>query len=130
MAELFFEDVKSAIGQTLTFENSKALKITMIFEIASKNTTEKSNFYLSFDSLFADSPWMSDWKNLGTYTFVQLTEGSDIKQLEQKLKPFLNDYNLGGLAIQLQPYGDSYLYSDLESGGGKIEYVHFGLTQN
>lgn len=128
MAELFFEDVKSAIGETLTFENSKALKITMIFEIGSKNTTEKSDFYLSFDSLFADSPWMSDWKNLGTYTFVQLTEGSDIKQLEQKLKPFLIDYNLGGLAIQLQPYGDSYLYSDLESGGGKIEYVHlFGI---
>ena len=34
MAELFFDDVKSAIGQTLTFENSKTLKITMVFELS------------------------------------------------------------------------------------------------
>ncbi|PTM03684.1 MAG: hypothetical protein DA407_13780, partial [Bacteroidetes bacterium] len=129
MAELFFDGVKSAIGQTLTFENSKTLKITMVFELGSKNTTENSDFYLPFDSLFADSPWMSDWKNLGTYTFVQLTKGADVKQVEQKLKPFLKDYeSVSALAIELQPYGDRYLYADLENGSGKIEYVRlFGI---
>lgn len=128
MAELFFDTVKSAIGQTLTFENSKALKITMVYETSSKNTTENSDFYLSYDSLFAENPWMSQWKNMGTYTFVQLTKGADTKQLVQKLKPFLEGYGLAGFAIQLQPYGDSYLYADLETGGGKIEYVRlFGI---
>lgn len=129
MAELFFSDVKSAIGQSLTFENSKALKITMVFELGSENTTENSDFYLSFDSLFAESPWMSDWKNLGTYTFVQLTKGANVKQVEQKLKTFLKDrQSVSALAIELQPYGDSYLYADLKSGGGKIEYVRlFGI---
>jgi ABC-type antimicrobial peptide transport system permease subunit len=129
MAELFFDGVKSAIGQTLTFENSKTLKITMVFELGSKNTTENSDFYLPFDSLFANSPWMSDWKNLGTYTFVQLTKGADVKQVEQKLKPFLKDYeSVSALAIELQPYGDRYLYADLENGSGKIEYVRlFGI---
>ncbi|WP_033962366.1 ABC transporter permease [Psychroserpens jangbogonensis] len=127
MAELFFDNVKSAIGQTLTFENSKALKITMVFELGSKNTTEKSDFYLSFDSLLAENSWMSDWKNFGTYTFVQLTKGADVKQVEQKLKLFLKDY-VGAFAIELQPYGDSYLYADLENGSGKIEYVRlFGI---
>ena len=129
MAELFFDDVKSAIGQTLTFENSKTLKITMVFELGNKNTTENSDFYLSFDALFAESPWMTDWKNLGTYTFVQLTKGADVKQVEQKLKSFLKDYeSVSSLAIELQPYGDRYLYADLENGSGKIEYVRlFGI---
>lgn len=128
MAELFFDDANSAIGQTLTFENSKALKVTMVFEVGSKNTTEKGDFYISFDSLFADSPWMSDWKNLANYTFVQLTAGTDVKQVVAKLKPFLEDYNLGVFEIQLQPYGDSYLYADLKNGSGKIEYVRlFGI---
>ena len=128
MAELFFDDVKSAIGQSLTFENSKALKITMVFEVGSENTTENSDFYLSFDSLFAESPWMSEWKNMGTYTFVQLAKGADAKQVEQKLKTFLEDYGLASFAIQLQPYGDSYLYADLENASGKIQYVRlFGI---
>jgi ABC-type antimicrobial peptide transport system permease subunit len=128
MAELFFSDVKSALGQSLTFENSKALKITMIYETGSENTTEKSDFYLSFDSLFSESPWMSEWKNMGTYTFVQLTKGADTEQVVQKLKPFLEGYGLGGFAIQLQPYGDRYLYADIENGSGKIQYVRlFGI---
>jgi len=128
MAELFFEDAKSAIGQTLNYENTKVLKVALVFEVASKNTTENSDFYLSFDSLFADNPWMSDWKNLGTITFIQLTKGADSNQVAQKLKPFLKEYQLGGLAIQLQPYEDSYLYADLKKGSGKIEYVRlFGI---
>ncbi|UAM98891.1 ABC transporter permease [Polaribacter litorisediminis] len=128
MAELFFEDAKSAIGKTLNYENTKILEVTLVFEVANINTTENSDFYLSFDSLFAESPWMSDWKNLGTNTFVQLTKGTDAKQVEQKLKPFLQEYQLGELAIQLQPYADTYLYADLENGSGKIEYVRlFGI---
>jgi putative ABC transport system permease protein len=128
MAELFFEDAKSAIGKTLNYENTKILEVTLVFEVANVNTTENSDFYVSFDSLIADSPWMSDWKNLGTNTFVQLTKGADANQVVQKLKPFLKEYQLGGLAIQLQPYQDSYLYADLENGSGKIEYVRlFGI---
>ncbi|WP_034057201.1 ABC transporter permease [Lacinutrix jangbogonensis] len=127
MAELFFDTVKSAVGQSLTFENSKALKISMVFDLGSENTTEKSDFYLSFDSLLAENDWMSEWKNFGTNTFVQLTKGADVKQVEQKLKPFLKDY-VGAFAIELQPYGDRYLYADLENGSGKIEYVRlFGI---
>ena len=129
MAELFFEDAKSAIGQTLNYENTKVLEVTLVFETASINTTENSDFYLSFDSLFAESPWMSDWKNLGTYTYVQLTKSADVKQVGQKLNTFLKDYeSVSALAIELQPYKDSYLYADLKTGGGKIEYVRlFGI---
>jgi putative ABC transport system permease protein len=127
MAELFFENSKSAIGQTLTYENSKELKISMVFELSSENSTEKSDYYLSFESLFAENPWMSEWKNLGSYTFVQLANGTDVGQLEQKLKPFLEDYELN-LEIQFQPYADSYLYADIEKGDGKIIYVRlFGI---
>ncbi|MFQ3213395.1 MAG: putative ABC transport system permease protein [Marivirga sp.] len=128
MAELFFEDAKSAIGQTLTYENTKLLKVALVFEVASTNTTENSDFYLPFNSLFADNPWMSDWKNLGTETFVQLTKGTDLKQLMQKLKHFLKEYKLDGLTIQLQPYEESYLYADLKNNSGKIESVRlFGI---
>ncbi len=127
MAELFFENSKSAIGQTLTYENSKDLKISMIYELSSKNSTEKSDYYLSFESLFAENPWMSEWKNLGSYTFVQLVNGTDVDQLEQKLISFLEDYELN-LEIQFQPYADSYLYADLKKGDGKIIYVRlFGI---
>ena len=127
MAELFFGNSKSAIGQTLTYENSKELKVSLVFELSSKNSTEKSDYYLSFASLFAENPWMNEWKNLGTYTFVQLASGTDIDQLEQKLKPFLKDYGLV-LEIRFQPYADSYLYADIENGEGKIVYVKlFGI---
>ena len=55
MAELFFGNSKSAIGKTLTYENSKELKISMVFEIGSEDSTEKSDYYLSFNSLFAEN---------------------------------------------------------------------------
>ena len=127
MAELFFENSQSAIGQTLTYENSKELKITMVFELGSENSTEKSDFYLPYDSLFAENPWMYEWKNLATYTFVELAEGTNVDQLEQKLKPFLSKYKLG-LEIRFQAYADSYLYADIETGDGKIVYIRlFGI---
>ena len=127
MAELFFGSPKSAIGQTLTYENSKELKIAMVFELSSKNSTEKSDYYLPFESLFADNPWMDEWKNLGSYTFVQVTKGTNVDQLEQKLKSFLKSYELD-LEIRFQPYADSYLYADIEKGEGKIIYVRlFGI---
>ncbi len=129
MAELFFEDTKSAIGQTLTFENSKVLKVSMVYESTSENTTETSDFYLPFDSLLVENAWMYDWKNLGAYTFVQLVKDVDEAQVSEKLKVFLKDYGqVKTLALALQPYGDRYLYADLKNGGGKIEYVHlFGV---
>ena len=127
MAELFFGNSKNAIGQTLTYENSKELKIAMVFDLGGEDSTEKSDFYLSFDSLFSENPWMSEWKNLGSYTFVQLVNGTDVDKLEQKLKSFLNDYDLS-MEIRFQPYSDSYLYADIENGGGKIKYVRlFGI---
>ena len=127
MAELFFGNSKSAIGQTLTYENSKELKISMVFELSSENSTEKSDYYLSFASLFAENQWMSEWKNLGSYTFVQLINGTDVDQLEQELKSFLEDYELS-LEIRFQPYADSYLYADINEGEGKIIYVRlFGI---
>ena len=127
MAELFFRDSKSAIGQTLTYENSKELKISLVFEVNSENSTETSDYYLSFASLFAENPWMSEWKNLATYTFVQLAKETDVTQLEQKLESFLKDYDLS-LGIRFQPYADSYLYADIVNGEGKIKYVRlFGI---
>ena len=127
MAELFFGNSENAIGQTLTYENSRELKVSMVFELASKDSTEKSDFYLSFDSLFAENQWMYEWKNLGSNTYVQLAKGTDIDQLEGKLKSFLNDYKLD-LEIRFQPYADSYLYADIEEVGGKIIYIRlFGI---
>lgn len=127
MAELFFGNSANAIGQTLTYENSRELKVSMVFELASQDSTEKNDFYLSFDSLFAENQWMYEWKNLGSYTYVQLAKGTDMDQLEGKLKSFLNDYELG-LEIRFQPYADSYLYANIEEGGGKIFYIRlFGV---
>ncbi|MGB5170863.1 MAG: FtsX-like permease family protein [Eudoraea sp.] len=127
MAELFFGNSKGALGQTLTYENSKELEIAMVFELSSEDSTEKSDYYLPFEPLFAENEWMHEWKNLGTYTFVQLAEGTDVAQLEQKLKSFLKDYELD-LEIRFQPYADSYLFADIEKGEGKIIYVRlFGI---
>jgi putative ABC transport system permease protein len=127
MAELFFGNSKAALGQTLTYENSKELEIAMVFALSSEDSTEKSDYYLPFDSLFPENEWMNEWKNLGTYTFVQLVEGTDIGQLEQKLTSFLEDYELG-LEIRFQGYADSYLYADITTGEGKITYVRlFGV---
>ncbi|WP_282112912.1 ABC transporter permease [Maribacter stanieri] len=127
MAELFFGNSKGAIGKTLTYENSKELEIAMVYELSSEDSTEKSDYYLPFEPLFAENEWMHEWKNLGTYTFVQLAEGTNVAQLEQKLKPFLKNYELD-LEIRFQSYADSYLFADIEKGEGKIIYVRmFGI---
>ncbi len=127
MAELFFGSSKGAIGQTLTYENSKELEIAMVFELSSEDSTEKSDYYLPFASLFSENPWMYEWKNLGSYTFAQLVAGTDVGQLEQKLKSFLKGHELD-LEIRFQSYADSYLYGDIEKGEGKIIYVRlFGI---
>ena len=86
MAEIFYESANKAIGKTLIFENKKEYKISAVFETSNSNSTEKSDYYLSFNSLFAENPWMNQWKNYSPYTVIQLKEGTDTEKLENKIK--------------------------------------------
>ena len=86
MAEIFYDSANNAIGKTLIFENKKEYKISAVFEISNSNSTEKSDYYLLFNSLFAENPWMSEWKNYSPYTIIQLKKGTDAKKLENKIK--------------------------------------------
>jgi putative ABC transport system permease protein len=127
MAEIFYESANKAIGKTLIFENKKEYKISAVFETSNSNSTEKSDYYLSFNSLFAENPWMNEWKNYSPYTIIQLKEGTDPGKLENKIKNFLTDYDLEQ-GLSLQPYGDKYLYADVDNDSGRIEYVRiFGI---
>ncbi len=136
MAQLFFGSAKNAIGQSITYENSRPLKVSAVVRDASPASSKEGDFFLHWDIFLEEYGWASDITNSGPLTYIMLKENSDVAAVDAKIKDFLTPYRTGEDAnftveLGLQPFGQSYLHSNFENGvisGGRIENVRiFGF---
>ena len=126
-ATLYFSSPQEAIGKNMRYENKFDFVVNAVFEDIPANST------LQFDFLVN---WESHVKRLEiaspkTLAVLQLAEGADPKQVEEKLNRLISsrfDKNATFKeTVGLQPYRDRYLISNFVNGkpdGGRIEYIN------
>ena len=128
MAEIFFGNVKNAMGKSLLFENMYEVNVTAIFENVPSNSTDQFDYLLNWDNWVSENRFKQLWDHFGTNTYVQLSSGTNVELLEKKLQGFINKYMdaPNQLDVGLQKYDERHIYSTFRNGvpsDGNIEYI-------
>jgi putative ABC transport system permease protein len=135
IAEKYFSG-EDPIGKTLRFNSANDYTVKGVIKHVPQNSHFTFDMLCSFETLYAeDRPGMDVWGWLGYYTYLQLPEGSNYKELEEKFPNLVETYSgerlraIGGtLELYLQPLTSIHLFSNLQSdltGGGDIFHVYF-----
>ncbi len=93
MAEDFFGSPAKAIGKTIRYQNRKDLKITAVFADVPKNSTDRFDYMLNWQSFLEDYEWAKDWTNNGPTTYIMLRKGTNAQAFQNKITRFLDNYN-------------------------------------
>ncbi|HXO75495.1 MAG TPA: FtsX-like permease family protein, partial [Puia sp.] len=130
MATMFFGGPQQAIGKTLSFDNSKSLQVSAVFEDLPTNSSLQFDFLRSWTDYIKENNWVHNWGNTNPNAYVQLREGADPATVEAKIKDFIYRYMSKNpdsyTELGLQSYPEKYLHSNFKNGyidGGRIEYV-------
>lgn len=141
VANAFFGDT-DPMGQLIRIDNKEDVKVTGVYEDLPRNTFFRNMSYLLPWQLYLISnPWIktmeNPWGSNFTQTFVQLTEGADLKKVSAKIinvklnKTKDEDDRKYKPEVFLHPMSKWHLYSDFKNGknvGGRIEFVWlFGI---
>ncbi len=130
LAKKLFGSSEAAVGQTLEWSLrnfSNSFQVSGVFTDLPAHSSENFDFLLSFEN-FADILGEGvHWGNYNALTYIQVVEGSVLKQLNDKLAGFIKGKREGSNVIAFaRKYSDGHLYSSYENGhqaGGRIEYV-------
>jgi ABC-type antimicrobial peptide transport system permease subunit len=136
MSVRFFGNAENAIGKSISYENSRLLKVSAVFKDANPANSKRGDFFLHWDIFLDENGWAPDITNSGPPTFIMLRENSDVALVNAKIKDFLTPYRAEeddnfSVELGLQPFGESYLNNHFENGvisGGRIDNVRiFGF---
>lgn len=129
MAEkLFGKDwqQQQILGTIIQLNNRLDVTITAVFEDIPRHSLIDFDYVLPVTDFYPHNDWVYDWGNNGLRMHVRLAEGTNYKELNEKVREVINEHTSGDNKIFLQPLTDRYLYNNYENGkivGGRIEYV-------
>jgi ABC-type antimicrobial peptide transport system permease subunit len=123
---------KSIEWQILKFKGQA--QVSAVIQDLPDNSTESFEFVLPF-SVFIDDLMGKERNHWGNYialTYVQLAEGTDVPQLNEKIAPLIkNKAEWSNVEPFVKQYSSRYLHGKFENGqeaGGRITYVRlFGI---
>jgi putative ABC transport system permease protein len=136
---------QEALGQTLTINGSKQLKITGVMKNLPSNTHMKLDMLQSFSTFLKENPPRDGfnidnaWLNDGCTTYLLLKPGAKAKNVEAKFLPVVakaySPYKAAGegAVYTLQPVQSIHLYSNRmfelqPNGDGKSVYLLLGIA--
>ena len=142
LALKLFNTTENVVGRTVSWNQGDALTgtyiVTGIVEAPPVNASLPFDCIFSFDlyyDTFKDRNGLASWDSNNPSTFVVVKEGTNIQQLNDKIREFSRiKYNkpreTKGMnwygAMFLQRFSERHLYNHYENGeiaGGRIEYV-------
>lgn len=120
------------IGKTLEWQILKfkeQAQVSAVINDLPDNSTESFEFVLPF-SVFIDDVMGKERNHWGNYialTYVELAQGTDVDQLNEKIAPLIkNKVPKTNVQPFVKQYSSRYLQGDFENGkeaGGRITYV-------
>jgi ABC-type antimicrobial peptide transport system permease subunit len=142
LAKKLFNTTNNLVGKTITWDQGDKLNgeytITGIFEAPPANASVQFDCLFSFDhyyNTFNEQYGLNKWNSNNPHTYVIIKNGTDVTQLNKKIKDFTKvkykqAHGDDGLKYEgdifLQRYSTKHLYNHYENGvitGGRIEYV-------
>lgn len=124
--QLFGSDVP-VMGKSIYIDNSKMLEVTGVIQNLPANFSFKFNWLCPFEVYAKDNVWTKDYDNNFADTFVKLTDGANIDEVDGKVRDLLplltQDNNQEAI---LHASTDWHLRSTFKNGkvvGGAIEFV-------
>lgn len=143
MAEKYFgkdsDSCRDALGKSIIIDGNGSYMVTGIVKDFSTHSFFNADFLVSMSTY--PQARNNDWLNTGYYTYLLLQKGTDVKQLEAKMKNVVLNYvgpqagKMLGVPIQqfidkgntyafhLQPFTSMHLYSARKYGiDGNTEY--------
>ena len=123
---------EKALGKTIRMGNQADFVVTGVFKDTDSHSTLQFDWVVNAREYMNHNSWVESWYNGGFGIFVKLTEQADIAQVRDKVREEVNEHtdNAANEQIYLQPFNETYLYSNFENGlpsGGRIQYVHIFL---
>ncbi len=127
LATTLFLAPENSIGKTVSFQNHQQYQVSGVFEDTPANSSVQFDFVLSFEAYKTENPWVLEWGNNGTRTYLVLSKGTNPSHFNEKIDDFINNRTAGlDISLFLKPYADHYLYGNYKNGiqaGGRIAYV-------
>ncbi len=130
LATKLFNTTENIIGKVVEWKMGQStglFKIAGVFKRPPANATDQYDLLVNYEVFLDAHPWLKEWGNSDPSTFVILTEGADVKQVNEKIHNFVKSRSKEShQTLFLQRYSDRYLYGRYENGaptGGRIEYV-------
>ncbi len=142
LARKLFNTTNNLAGKTITWDQGDKLNgeytITGVFEAPPTNASVQFDCIFSFDhyyNTFRDQYGLDKWYSNNPHTYVIVKNGTDVTQLNNKIKDFTKvkykqahgeEFLKYEGDIFLQRYATKHLYNHYENGvitGGRIEYV-------
>lgn len=127
LAERLFGQTEDVIGREVEYEHDQTFIVSGIFKDVPKNSRFQFEYTLHFEVFKDDNEWVEHWGNNGPPTYALLREGSDYREVSDKIANFVSERNEdSNVTLFLTPYSDRYLYGKYTNGvqdGGRIEYV-------
>lgn len=130
-AQKYFEDVSSAVGQSIQNQQGEEFKVTGVIEDVPLNS------HFIFDGLISRNTrpgFQGSWGNFGVFTYLHLPDGYDLGKMyasldsviKQKVDPIFAEFGIQ-IKYELQPILDIHLYSKIQDeaeAGGDISYIY------
>jgi putative ABC transport system permease protein len=126
MAEKFFGS-EDPIGKTIKVNGDKLYTITGVVEEPPQSSSLKFSWLAQFKIYEDRNEWLQEWGNNGIQNFVELSEGANPQQVNNKLYNFISQKDTTAIAKPfLLSINDWRLRNNFEEGkqaGGRIVVV-------
>ena len=129
-----FNSTEDAIGKTFEWKKkigdivdlSQSFNITGVFDKQSAQSSEDFDVVFTYNFYDALSERPQDWNNDAAFTYVILTEDSDIDDLNKNITDLVASHRDWKNRFLLKQYSSKYLHGNYENGvavGGRIVYL-------
>ncbi len=127
LAMTLFQTTENIMGETVVFQDQKQYQVSGVFEDIPANSSEQFDFILSFEVYKTENPWVLEWGNNVTRTYLVLYQDSQRNEFNNKIADLVKKREAGlNITLFLKPFSENYLYGQYENGelsGGRITYV-------
>jgi ABC-type antimicrobial peptide transport system permease subunit len=128
MAKRLFGNEQNIVGKTLKVDNKDNYIVSGVIKDLPANSTFQFDWISPFEIIEKDRPWLRDWKNNSTDTYIELSPKVNEAPIGKELFGFLQKrFPEQTTRLVMVGMRDWRLRNEFENGkqsGGRIQYVN------
>jgi putative ABC transport system permease protein len=127
MANIFFGTDRNIVGKTMKVNDADEYMVSAVVEDLPSNSTVQYAFLCSFEAILKERPWLVNWGNNSTDTYIELAPAANVEAVRLQLHNFLQKRApTQETRLIMVSMNDWRLRDNFENGkqsGGKIIYI-------